>query len=48
VTNVEPFDKEYVPPAAKAITEGGGKYIVRGVTNGRKPRDFKSLDRREL
>jgi uncharacterized protein (DUF1330 family) len=27
---VEPFDREYVPPAAKAITDGGGKYIVRG------------------
>jgi uncharacterized protein (DUF1330 family) len=30
VANLEPFDKEYVPPAAKAITDGGGKYIVRG------------------
>jgi uncharacterized protein (DUF1330 family) len=30
VTNAEPFDKEYVPPAAKAVTDGGGKYIVRG------------------
>ena len=30
VTNVEPYDKEYVPPAAKAVTDGGGKYIVRG------------------
>ena len=30
VTNVEPFDKEYMPPAAKAIVDGGGKYIVRG------------------
>jgi uncharacterized protein (DUF1330 family) len=30
VTNLEPFDKEYVPPAARAITDGGGKYIVRG------------------
>jgi uncharacterized protein (DUF1330 family) len=30
VTNLEPYDKEYVPPAAKAITDGGGKYIVRG------------------
>jgi uncharacterized protein (DUF1330 family) len=30
VANVGPFDKEYVPPAAKAITDGGGKYIVRG------------------
>jgi uncharacterized protein (DUF1330 family) len=30
VMNLEPFDKEYVPPAAKAITDGGGKYIVRG------------------
>ena len=25
-----PFDKEYVPPAAKAVVDGGGKYIVRG------------------
>jgi uncharacterized protein (DUF1330 family) len=25
-----PFDKEYVPPAAKAVIDGGGKYIVRG------------------
>jgi uncharacterized protein (DUF1330 family) len=32
VTNVEPYDKEYVPPAAKAVTDGGGKYIVRGGT----------------
>src|SRR5438128_10085456 len=30
VTNLEPYDKEYVPPAAKAITDGGGKYVVRG------------------
>ena len=30
VINTEPFDKEYVPPAAKAVTDGGGKYIVRG------------------
>ncbi len=30
VINLEPFDREYVPPAAKAITDGGGKYIVRG------------------
>src|SRR4051812_17518067 len=30
VTNAEPYDKEYVPPAAKAITDGGGKYVVRG------------------
>jgi uncharacterized protein (DUF1330 family) len=30
VTNAEPYDKEYVPPAAKAITDAGGKYIVRG------------------
>src|SRR5262245_14478420 len=26
------FDKEYVPPAAKAVIDGGGKYIVRGGT----------------
>ena len=25
-----PYDKEYVPPAAKAIADGGGKYVVRG------------------
>jgi uncharacterized protein (DUF1330 family) len=30
VMNLEPFDREYVPPAAKAITDGGGRYIVRG------------------
>ena len=30
VTSLEPFDKEYVPPAAKAIADGGGKYVVRG------------------
>jgi uncharacterized protein (DUF1330 family) len=30
VIDLEPFDREYVPPAAKAITDGGGRYIVRG------------------
>jgi uncharacterized protein (DUF1330 family) len=30
VINAAPYDKEYVPPGAKAITDGGGKYIVRG------------------
>jgi uncharacterized protein (DUF1330 family) len=30
VTNLGPYDKEYVPPAAKAIADGGGKYIIRG------------------
>jgi uncharacterized protein (DUF1330 family) len=30
VMNLEPYDNEYVPPAAKAVTDGGGKYIVRG------------------
>ena len=30
VTNAEPYDKEYVPPAAKAIADAGGKYVVRG------------------
>jgi uncharacterized protein (DUF1330 family) len=30
VTNLEPYDREYVPNASKAITDGGGKYIVRG------------------
>jgi len=30
VTNPGPYEKEYVPFAVKAITDGGGKYIVRG------------------
>ena len=30
IANVAAFDKEYVPPAAKAVVDGGGKYIVRG------------------
>ena len=30
IANEAPFDKEYVPPAAKAVIDGGGKYIVRG------------------
>ena len=30
MTNLEPYDKEYVPPAAKAIADAGGKYVVRG------------------
>lgn len=30
VTNAAPYDREYVPPAAKAITDAGGKYVVRG------------------
>ena len=30
VINPGPYDKEYVPPAAKAIADGGGKYVVRG------------------
>ena len=30
VTNLTPYDKEYVPAAMKAIAEGGGKYTVRG------------------
>jgi uncharacterized protein (DUF1330 family) len=30
VINPEPYDREYVPPAAKAVADGGGKYIVRG------------------
>src|SRR3984893_12403765 len=30
VADAESFDKEYVPPAAKSITDGGGKYLVRG------------------
>jgi uncharacterized protein (DUF1330 family) len=33
VANLEPFDKEYVPLAAKAIADGGGKYIVRVPTS---------------
>jgi uncharacterized protein (DUF1330 family) len=30
VMDLAPYDEEYVPPAAKAITDGGGKYVVRG------------------
>jgi uncharacterized protein (DUF1330 family) len=30
ISNEAPFDKEYVPPAAKAVIDGGGRYIVRG------------------
>ena len=30
IANAAAFDKEYVPPAAKAVVDGGGKYIVRG------------------
>ena len=30
VRDLAPYDKEYVPGAAKAIVDGGGKYIVRG------------------
>jgi uncharacterized protein (DUF1330 family) len=30
VTNPEPYEKEYAVPAAKAITDRGGKYLVRG------------------
>jgi uncharacterized protein (DUF1330 family) len=30
VTNPASYDKDYVPGAIKAITDGGGKYIVRG------------------
>jgi uncharacterized protein (DUF1330 family) len=30
VTNPAPYEAEYVPGAAKAITDGGGKYLVRG------------------
>jgi uncharacterized protein (DUF1330 family) len=30
VINAEPYEKEYVPPAAKAIRDAGGKYVVRG------------------
>jgi uncharacterized protein (DUF1330 family) len=33
ISNVEAFDKEYVPPAAKAVIDGGAKYIVRGGTS---------------
>jgi uncharacterized protein (DUF1330 family) len=32
ISDVARFDKEYVPPAAKAVIDGGGKYIVRGGT----------------
>ena len=30
VTDKDSYAKEFIPPAAKAIEEGGGKYIVRG------------------
>jgi uncharacterized protein (DUF1330 family) len=30
VAEIDVDDKEYVPPAAKAITDAGGKYVVRG------------------
>jgi uncharacterized protein (DUF1330 family) len=30
IANEPAFDKDYVPPAAKAVIDGGGKYIVRG------------------
>ena len=30
IANEAAFDKEYVPPAAKAVIDGGAKYIVRG------------------
>ncbi len=30
MTNPGAYDKDYVPGAIKAITDGGGKYIVRG------------------
>ena len=30
VTDKDGYAKEFIPPAAKAIEEGGGKYVVRG------------------
>src|SRR5258708_32002113 len=30
VRDPAPYEREYVPAAGKAITDGGGKYIVRG------------------
>jgi uncharacterized protein (DUF1330 family) len=30
VTDKDGYTKEFIPPAAKAIEEGGGKYVVRG------------------
>jgi uncharacterized protein (DUF1330 family) len=30
VTDKDGYAKEFLPPAAKAIEEGGGKYVVRG------------------
>ena len=30
VKDPAPYEKDYVPRAAKAITDGGGKYLVRG------------------
>jgi uncharacterized protein (DUF1330 family) len=30
IMNPDAYDKDYVAPAAKAISDGGGKYLVRG------------------
>jgi uncharacterized protein (DUF1330 family) len=30
LTDADGYVKEFIPPAAKAIAEGGGKYVVRG------------------
>jgi len=30
VTDKDGYAKEFIPPAAKAIEEGGGKYVIRG------------------
>jgi uncharacterized protein (DUF1330 family) len=32
LTDVDGYVKEFIPPAAKAISEGGGKYLARGGT----------------
>jgi len=32
LTDADGYVKEFIPPAAKAIAEGGGKYLVRGGT----------------
>jgi len=33
LTDADGYVKEFIPPAAKAIADGGGKYLARGGTN---------------
>ena len=56
IANEARFDKQYVPPAAKAVIDGGGRYIVRGgrtiALYGEPPKrlaimQFESLDKAE-